>query len=198
MKSFRNPARLGFVLFTLALAMIIPSGVFAADGEIGDMGDTNSISDVFVSGGRAAVNVDYLRDCAGGGITDCWIEVQFQARCPEFWCGWESQAWKRIPASGHALANCMGSGNEDNEWAVSYRTAYVASGVKTVQWKGELEAYVNASGGISYRTIAEAQFNVSSQVGFSGGVTVETVTAISDYGPTVQVATSGGRDLVTC
>lgn len=198
MQGLRNTARMGFVVAALAVALIAPSSVFADDGEIGDMGDTDSITDVFVASGRAAVNVDYLRDCAGGGITDCWIEVQFVSRCPEIWCGWVSQTWTRIPASGAARANCMGSGNEDNEWYVNYRTAYVASAVKTVVWKGEVEGLLNTSGGFVYRLIAEAQWNASYGVGFAGGTTVETVTAMTDYGPTVQAATSAGRDLVTC
>lgn len=172
--------------------------MFAADGEIGDMGDTNSITDVFVSGGRAAVNIDYLRDCPAGGITDCYIEVQFVSRCPEIWCGWVSQNFQRIPASGAPRANCMGSGNEDNEWYVNYRTAYIASAVKTARWKGEVEGMFSASGGFVYKIIAEALFNVTANVGFSGGTTVETVTALTDWGPTVQVATSAGLDLVTC
>lgn len=58
MNSLKSTARVGLVVLALALALIVPSGAFAADGEIGDMGDTSSITDVFVSGGRAAVNVD--------------------------------------------------------------------------------------------------------------------------------------------
>lgn len=41
-------------------------------------------------------------------------------------------------------------------------------------------------------------FNVTANAGYTGGTTVETVTAISDYGPVVQASSSGGRDLVTC
>jgi hypothetical protein len=140
----------------------------------------------------------YLRDCPAGGITDCWIEVQFVSRCPEIWCNWVAQAWQRIPASGAARASCMGAGNEDNEWYANYRTAYTASAVKTVRWKGELELLYTITGGAVYRLIAEAMFNVTGNVGFSGGTTIETVTAMSDYGPIVQMATSAGLDLVTC
>lgn len=198
MDSLKGTARVGLVVLALALALVVPSGAFATDGEIGDMGNTNSITDVFVSVGRAAVNVDYLRDCPAGGITDCWIEVQFVSRCPEVFCGWVSQNFVRIPATGAARANCMGSGNEDNEWYINYRTAYTGSAVKTVQWKGEVEGVWDIGGGFVYRLIAEAMFNVTGNVGFSGGTTVETVTAQTDYGPIVQAATSAGADLVTC
>jgi hypothetical protein len=57
---------------------------------------------------------------------------------------------------------------------------------------------VDPGGGVTYWTIVEAQYNVTGSVGFSGGTTIETVTAASDYGPIVQAASSGGRDLHTC
>jgi hypothetical protein len=62
------------------------------------MGDTDSITDVFVSAGRAAVNIDYIKDCPAG-ITDCWIEIQFVSRCPEVWCSWTGQRWKKKVAA---------------------------------------------------------------------------------------------------
>lgn len=102
------------------------------------------------------------------------------------------------PSQWRPSRPCLGSGNEDNEWAVNYRTAYVASGTKTVQWKGEYELVLATSGGFVYRMIAEAMFNVTGGVGYSGGTTIETVTAITDYGPVVQAASIGGRDLHTC
>ena len=52
--------------------------------------------------------------------------------------------------------------------------------------------------GLVYRLIAEALFNVNVGVGFTGGTTVETVTARQDYSPAVRAASSGGRDLRTC
>jgi len=191
-------ARLGFLALALITMLATPAGVFADDGEIGDMGDTDSITDVFDSGLYPAVNIDYLRDCAAGGVTDCWVEVQFVSRCPEFWCGWDAQSWKRIPASGAARGNCLGAGNEDNEWYVNYRVAYTASTTITVRWKGEVELVYTISGGGVYRMLVEAMFNVTGNLGYRYGYTVETVTAKSDYGPVVQAATSLGRDLHTC
>lgn len=52
--------------------------------------------------------------------------------------------------------------------------------------------------GFVYRLLAEALFNVTGSAGYSGGITVETVTAKTNYGPIVQAASSGGPDLVTC
>jgi hypothetical protein len=188
----------GAIFLALALAVVAPASAFAADGEIGDMGDTDSITDVFVSGGRPAVNVDYLRDCPAAGITDCWIEVQFVSKCPEIWCGWVAGPWRRIPASGAARGDCLGSGNEENQWYVNYRAGFLASAKKTVQWKGEVELALSLSGSYVYRLIAEAMMNVTGGVGFSGGTTIETVTVTSDYSPAVQAASSGGRQIITC
>lgn len=114
----------------LALAVLVgslaaPAAALGVDGEIGDVGDTDSITDVFVAAdGRAAVNVDYVRDCAAGGTQDCWIELSFRYKCPEFWCtDWTYQPYRRIPSTGAARANCNGSPNDDNYWEVSYRVA---------------------------------------------------------------------------
>jgi hypothetical protein len=195
----KRASRVGVALFMVAgMIAALPMSAFAADGEMGDMGDTDSITDVYVSNGRPAIIVDYLRDCPAGGVTDCWIEVQFVSKCPEFYCGWEAHPWRRIPASGVALGDCLGSGNEENQWYVNYRTAYVSSAKITASWKGENELELNTSGGFVYRLIAEAMYNATAKVGFAGGVTVETVTAVSDYGPVVQAASSGGRVLWTC
>jgi hypothetical protein len=60
----QNPitaVRRSVVLAMLAFALIVPSAVFADDGEIGDMNDTDSITDVYVSDGRPAVQ---LTTCA--------------------------------------------------------------------------------------------------------------------------------------
>jgi hypothetical protein len=182
----------------MALALAFPAAVFA-DGEIGDMGDTDSITDVFVSGGRPAVNIDYVKDCPNDPrITSCWIEIQFVSKCPEAWCYWDAHPWFRIPASGAARGDCLGSGNEENQWYINYRTGYTATQSITTRWKGEAELVWDITGGAVYRLIAEAMFSVTGGVGFTTGTTVETVTARTDWSPGVRAASSGGRQLVTC
>ena len=198
MRTLLVVARTSAFVAALAISLIVPSVVFADDGEMGDMGDTDSITDVYVSNGRPAVQVDYLRDCPAAGITDCWIETRFVSKCPEFYCGWSTQNWQRLPSSGAARGDCLGSGNEENQWYVEYRTAYVAPATITIKWKGEYELTLNVSGSFVNRLIAEALLNVTSNVGYQGGITIETTTAKTDYGPVVQVASSGGQILWTC
>jgi hypothetical protein len=200
MRKIISTARWSVLFLTLVLgALALPMSAFAADGEITNMADSDSVHDPYVGGdGRPTMSIEYLRDCAAGGITDCWVEVQWVSKCPEIWCGWVYGAWQRIPASGLAKGPCLGSGNEDNQWAVNYRTAYVASGTKTVQWKGENEWTLLTSGSFAWRMLTEAMFNVSASAGYSGGVVTETVTAISDYGPIVQAASTGGVQIHTC
>jgi hypothetical protein len=48
------------------------------------------------------------------------------------------------------------------------------------------------------RPAVNAQFNVTAGVGFSGGTTVEDGYRLDRLRPVVQVASSGGRDLITC
>src|SRR5688500_11681182 len=99
MQSLRNAARMGFVVMALAVALIAPGAVSADDGEIGDMADTDSITDVRVSNGKAIAVLDYVHNCAGvvgGPIKSCAIQAQFVSRCPEVWCGWVAQSWREI------------------------------------------------------------------------------------------------------
>lgn len=198
----RVRARLAAILTALAFAIASAPSAFAADGEIGDMGDTNSIGNIFVDGnGHAAVKIDYPHDCPPQ--LACTIEVMFEYKCPEIWCfGWGNQGWKALPNPVNGVstvtANCNGGQDLDNYWQVKYRVHWWAQQVRTVELWGELEAYVQANGTIGYRTIAEAGFNVSANGGFRGGTKIETTTAAADYGPEVYVATSGGIVLHTC
>ena len=81
---------------------------------------------------------------------------------------------------------------------MDYRAVYVATKTISNSWKGELEYGVGIGGSVGHRLIAEAHFDNTDRVGFSGGTTMETVTATTDYSPTTfEAATSGGRDLVT-
>jgi hypothetical protein len=95
-------------------------------------------------------------------------------------------------------ANCTGSGNSDNEWKMQYRTKWWANTTKTVEWWGENENVLTLGGSIVYRLIAEAMFNVTNSTGLRYGTRIETVTSTQDYGPEVEVATSGGQIFVTC
>jgi hypothetical protein len=193
------PPLLSAVLLLPASVGIAPSTALAADGEVGDMGDTDSITEPHRgSDGRPIINVDYLRDCPRLGITDCWIEVQWGSRCPEWWCGWTYTGWQRIPSTGAAKGPCLGAGNEDNEWLVNYRVGYQGPRTQIVQWRGEAELALAITGGWVYRLIAEAMFNVSTSTGFAGGTLVETVNAAHDYTNPVQASSTGGLDLHTC
>lgn len=187
------------LILSILLLVAAPLQALAADGEIGDMGDTDSITEPYRGGdGRPTINIDYLRDCPAGGVTDCWIEVRWASRCPEIWCGWDFYNFQRIPSSGVAKGPCLGGGNEDNEWLVDYRTAYVASGTRKITWKGENELVLGGGGTFVYRMMAEAMFNVTYNVGYRTGYNIETVTAISDYSPIVTASSTGGLDLHTC
>ena len=199
----RFRTRIAAILTTLTLALALAPSAFAADGEIGNMGDTNSIGNIVVnSNSRATVNIEYPHDCPPN--LGCAIEVNFEYKCPEFWCtGWGSQGWKTLPApNGNGVsavsANCNGGQDIDNSWQMKYRVHWWATQVKTVELWGEYEAYVQLNGSIGYRMIAEAGFNVTNGGGFRGGTRIETTTAVADFGPEVYVATSGGLVLHTC
>lgn len=184
-------------LVLVAFLLATPSAALGFDGEVGDAGDTTSITDVFVSGSRATVDAQYVRDCPGL-ISDCWIEVRFHHKCPEVWCGWNAQSWRRLNSSGVAQADCTGASNDDNLWRVEYRLGWIASSTKTVEFWGENEGYVNLSGTFVYRVIAEVLFNVTNSTGTRYGTKITTATGTSAYSSPVEMATSGGLVLVTC
>ena len=185
------------MLLTLLTSLTLPAGVLAVDGEIGDLGNTNSITELYVTAdGRPITHINYPHDCPAG-ISFCWIETQFRYKCPEFWCFTvNSQPWRYLPATGIALGDCIG--NDDNYWEVWYRIGYAATGTKTVTYSGEMEWYLNAKGSFSFRNIAEAELSVTDKTGTRGSVTLETVTARSDVMDPVLITTSGGRIFHTC
>lgn len=187
------------VLSIVASLLAAPSATFGAlpDGEVNNAGDSDSVTDVFVSGGRATVDTEYIRDCPGG-LSNCWIEVRFASRCPEVWCGWTYQNWRALNSSGTAQADCLGAGNEDNEWLVQYRIGYTATSVKTVEFWGENELVWTIGGSFVYRLLGEVLFNVTNNTGTRYGTKIKTTTASSAYLDPVEAATSGGRDLITC
>jgi hypothetical protein len=195
----RNQSRFFRAAPTLALLALLtlPAGVLAVDGEIGDLGNRNSITELYVTAdGRPITHIVYPHDCPAG-ISVCWIETQFRYKCPEFWCFTvNSQPWRYLPANGFALGDCIG--NDDNYWEVWYRIGYAATGTKTVTYSGEVEFYLNATGSFTYKNIAEAELNVTDKTGTRGSVTLETVTSRSDVMDPVLITTSGGRTFHTC
>lgn len=198
----RSRPRVAAMLTAVVLALAVAPAAFAADGEIGDMGDTNSIGNIVVGPtGQAQVKIDYPKDCPP--LVQCRIEVMFEHKCPEFWCpDWGNQGWKALPAPVNGVstvtANCMPSGDEENQWRMKYQVHWWAGAVQTVELWGELEAYIDIDGQLKYRTIAEAGFNVGANAGFRGGTKIQTNTAIDQEGPEVYIASSGGKVLTTC
>lgn len=186
----------------VVLAFASAPATLAVDGEIGDLGDTDSITDLTVVGDRITGKIDYVKDCPTY-ITGCEIQVNFVYKCPEIWCGgFTSQGWRTIPPPVNGVStiqgNCNGGGDIDNYWEMQYRVRWWAATTKTVTWKGENEFYVNSSGVAGYRLIAEGAFNVTNSTGVSGYTTIETVTSTADYSPAVTAATSKGVVFRTC
>jgi hypothetical protein len=201
----RSTRRMAAAFLSLVLLLVTAPAVFA-DGEIGDMGDTDSTTDLYESTDangnvRTTARIDYPKDCPDG--LSCQIEVRFTYKCPEFWCGsWASQNWRAIPAPVNGVstvrADCLGPNNEENYWTMQYRVKWWAPQVRTVELWGEQEFYLSTSGGLIHRTVAEAAFNSSAGTGWRQGTKIETTTAVQDYGPEVEVATSFGTVFQTC
>jgi len=200
--SKRLVARLLSLTVASTLMLALAPAVFA-DGEIGDVGDTDSIGNIYdASTNHATLKVDYVHDCPAG-VSGCDIQVRFRYKCPEFWClDWSYQSWKSVGAPvsgiGTVAADCTGAGNDDNYWEAEYRIRWWATATVTETLTGEMEAYITASGSIAYRLIGEASATAGIGGMVKGSVTIETVTATSRTWTTGVVATSQGTVLNTC
>ena len=187
-------ARMTGVLMTLVIALTAAPSAFASDGEIGNMGDTNSIGNIVVAGNHVQVAIEYPHDCPPN--VQCRIEVMFEYKCPEFYCGWGNQGWKALPAPVNGIstvsADCMNWPDEDNQWRLKYKVHWWANAAQTVELWGEMEAYIDIDGQLKYRMIAEAGFNVGARAGFRGGTKIQTNTAVDQFGPEVYIASTGG------
>jgi hypothetical protein len=199
--------RRGFVagLATFVLALSVAPATFADDGEIGDNGDTDSITDIFVQNyngnDRVTVKIDYPHDCPPG--LSCQIEVQFEHKCPEAWCfGYGAQSYRTLPLPTNGVstirADCMPDGDEDNYWQMSYRVRWWAPQVYKVQLWGELEGYTNVNGSFLYKRIPETGFNVTLNGGLKAGAMLDETTASSKVSNWFLISTSGGVVLHSC
>jgi hypothetical protein len=189
-------ARFGAVLFAICATLVLPISAFAADGEVGNVGDSDSVSGLYLSGGHVTMDIEYTHDCPTG-ISDCWYEVRFAHKCPEPWClDVHYQSWRRVNSVGTAQADCI---NDDGEyWEAWIRMGFTTVGTKTVQYWGESERYLSASGSIQYKNIAEAEFNVTDQHGTKTSILIETATAQTDVTNGTIVSTSGGQLIDEC
>jgi hypothetical protein len=197
--------RLGGLVMALSALLATAPAVFA--DEIGDVGDTDSIGDIYRAGdGHATLKVDYVHDCPPG-VTGCDIRVRFRYKCPEFWCGgWSYQGWKSVGAPvngiGTVSADCPtgGSGNNENYWEADYEIRWWSTSSITEKLTGEYEAYIDATGSIAYRLIPEAASTIKAGVsaGIQGSYTISTTTSTAQTWATGTVATSRGSVLNTC
>ena len=196
-------ARRAITLVAVFLVALASAPAALADGEVGDVGDTDSITDLYVqtvSGyRRITARIDNVKDCPTG--LSCSIEYRFLSKCPEFYCGWTAQSWRAVPAPTSGVstvrASCLGSGNEQNYWAMEYRVHWWAGSVKTVELWGEIETLLTSRGTVG-RLIAEAMFNVTNNAGLRYGTKIETASATEDYSSAKEVATSYGTVFVGC
>lgn len=202
MASLSRLARSTLVFAALASSLLMPAAVLA-DGEIGDIGDTNSITDLFIgSNTRVGARIDYVHDCPAGSSA-CSIQVRFLYKCPEFWCStWTYQTWRAIPLPSGGVstvyADCNGGQDIDNYWQMEYRLTWTAPTTTTMTITGEGELMEQLSGTVTTKVIAEAAGKVGATGIVKGSYTVQTNTGTHAETNAVVVATSGGSVFHTC
>jgi len=195
------------MLLVLALSFVIPAqAVSAADttcdgqtgtnksGEVGDYGDTNSISDVFIKDDRPTMCIDRTGLCVLG-VATCTIKIQWHYQCGWPWC----TSWQIFPAKTvlgkYVQADC---GDRDGKWRADYIVSYSGNGGSLMEFYGELEAYLNSGGSVSYKLIAELFYNASLKAGTKTGTKVTSSGATSYTYDQGEIASTGGRNINTC
>jgi hypothetical protein len=182
-------------LLALLTILLLPASALATDGEVGNVGDTDSVTNLYLSGGHVTMDIEYTHDCPVG-ISDCWYEVRFAHKCPEFWCSVSYQSYRRVNAVGTVQADCI---NDDGEyWEAWIRLGFTTVGTKTVQYWGENELYLSAGGTFTYKPYAEAEFNVTNSSGTKTSILIETATATTDVTVGTIISTSGGQLIDEC
>ncbi len=195
------------LMLVLALSFVLPAqAVSAADttcdgltgtnkpGEVGDYGDQNSISDVFIKDDRPTICVDRAGLCVLG-VSSCTIKIQWNYKCGWPWCtSWEAFTPKTVLGK-YVQADC---GDRDGQWRADYMVSYSGNQGSLIEFWGELEAYLNTGGSVSYKVIAELYYNATLKAGTRAGTKVASSGASAFTYDQGQIASTGGRNINTC
>ena len=103
--------------------------------------------------------------------------------------------WVAFPAKTvlgkYVQADC---GDRDGQWRADYMVSYSGNSGNLIEFWGELEAYLNTGGTVSYKVIAELYYNATLKAGTRAGTKVASSGASAFTYDQGQIATTGGRN----
>jgi hypothetical protein len=193
-----NATRFGFAALAMLIAVLMPAGVFAHDGEVISDG-INAVGNIYVSGGRVRVTVNNLGDCPPA-VTGCWIEAAWydKGTSPFDCCFSNRSGWFKVPVGADTVPSYCDHGN--HFWELRLRLHVVASTQRTIEAWGEMESFLNVDGSIGYRALAKDLY-VRGYGGYRGRVGQSSQMGIQTAADAIFVSTiastSGGNWLAT-
>ena len=95
----------------------------------------------------------------------------------------------------YVQADC---GDRDGQWKADYMVSYSGNSGLADRVLGELEAYLNSGGSVSYKVIAELYYNATLKAGTRAGTKVASSGASAFTYDQGQIASTGGRNINTC
>lgn len=138
-----------FLVAILLAAFAAPQAAFAHnpgvhDGEVIADG-SDSVGNVFVSGGQARFNLQNFGDCPVG-TTNCHIEIRWLTKCLQIWCLNldDRSGWISVPIGQDFMQYCYNDGPQ--QWKVDMRLSWLAPQTITVDTYGEAEAVLEVNG----------------------------------------------------
>ncbi len=188
----------GRVVVALVVALLLPTAVFAHDGEVLTDG-SSAVGNVFVSGGSVHVNINNLGDCPPA-VTSCWVEARWydKGTSPLDCCFSAISPWLTVGKGVDTVPSYCDHGN--HFWELHLRLHAVGVTTETFELWGEAESYLKADGSVGYRTLGKDLY-VQGEGGYKGragiSLKMQTKTAKDAIFAETTIATSGGAWLTT-
>ncbi len=175
----------------LSTSLLVPTAVFAGDGEVITRG-TDVAGEVYITGGRPRINFQNLGDCPGGlGQVSCWVEVRFLYQCVETWCfGYSVSPWYSVPA-GQDFYQGPICADGRNKWEVQTRLHYSAATIQTIEMWGQLETSLSGLSGIS-KLIPKFMYDVTIGAGLRLGTKIQTLNTSNGTSSERHLGSSAG------
>lgn len=173
------------IMVALQFVLLTPAG--ANDGDQ-LCRNTDSFSGVYVSAGKARVNLCQLNDCPAF-VTNCTVQVRWLTKCEWAWCTTFDDRSGWVVVNGNSTVSWCQDGKQ--QYKLEYKTTWNAPAVKTMRYLQRNEYLLEIGGGGLYRGIIGAYFNATNGTGSNYGTVVQTVTATGGETTPKVVATSG-------
>jgi hypothetical protein len=181
-------ALLAMVVLVSGLTFVTAGIARASDGQILCRGNA-IFSNVYVSGGKATVNICNPPNDCPTYVSNCHIYYRWLSKCEWVWCTTFDDRSGWVLGDGKTVTQWCTNGKQ--QYKLEYKTTWLAATTKTMKAYGENESVIEIGGDFIYRLIARGWFNATNSVGYAVGTLMKSITATSGASDPGVVATSG-------